>query len=119
MQVRCVRIISTEGEELQHHPSVTVGEVYDVVAIQCVPECETSVLIYCEADKGPSWWSIHMFTVESPEIPANWTISIGSDGELHIGLPQVRVPGFLEHLYMGDDEAKRTFEEVFLRFRSS
>jgi hypothetical protein len=101
---------------LEHHPAVSVGAVYDVVSIECVPGDDPSVLIYTEED-GPSWWNIRMFTCVSPDIFANWQISIRDDGTLDIGPAQLNAPGFLEDLYEGDAESRRIFEDEFLRYR--
>lgn len=117
MRVRCVKIFSpSDGRQVEYHPSVRIGEVYDVVSILCTAGKDPLLQIFNK--DSPSLWPSRMFTVVSSKPKANWQIGINDIGTVEFGPAKFQEPGYWELFFEEDPDALRIFEEEFLRYRS-
>jgi hypothetical protein len=104
MVVRCVKIISPMGDELDSDPAITVGEQYVVLTIYASihgvrfrgyalrPEAR-------DPHPGPpALWRSEMFEVLANQIPSNWVVQTTDAGALRLEPESWLRPGFWEDL---------------------
>ena len=113
MRVRCESIVSITGKEVDYHPGIKIGELYDVVSILC--RTGRNPLIQILNGDRPSLWPSTMFTVVTPKIDPDWEIGISETGTIEIGPPKFQTPGFWELYFEDDPEALQIFDEEFLK----
>lgn len=116
MQVRCERILTLDGEELEYHPEVTIGSSYDVVMI-AASAAETPIFRIAANSGQPSLWIARMFSVTIPTINGNWQIAMDLDGGICLGPAQFCEKGFWEDYFDDDPAALRAYEKEFLKYR--
>lgn len=90
--VRCINILSSTGDELTAHDSMTVGAEYVVIAVVAVPGHDVLLRVIergtqlADLPPGvPALWRSQMFEVVSPSIPTSWAMEIRESGGVEIG----------------------------------
>lgn len=76
MIVRVVKILQTDGTELEFHPAVCIGQSYLVVGFNIGPV--NRLLRIHDEYGGPSLWPLEMFEVISSRILSPWDANISS-----------------------------------------
>ncbi|MET9249287.1 hypothetical protein [Nonomuraea sp. NPDC003709] len=110
MIVRCVRIISPQGEPTDAYPGVHVGGQY--VVLETYSDAEVYYIrILGDDDESPgTLWDPSMFETLDPRIPKCWTMTL-EDGRLRAAPLSWHRAGFWNDYFDRNPRAITDFEE--------
>jgi hypothetical protein len=113
MKVKCIRILNSDGHEVESSPWLTHGRVYHVMSTHVSRDGKRSygIINSHPKDEWPQMGrhQAECFEVVSKIIPSNWREWEGEGGS---GMSPTawQVPGFYETFYDHDPEAYPIFE---------
>jgi hypothetical protein len=109
MKVRCVKLLDSRDQPVDHSPWANLGAVYNVLSIWVEPG-HTRYRILGE-QSPPGLFSPDMFEIVSSVIPNTWRIGSPKPGCLSLEPEPWMRPGFWEEFYDHDAQAAACFEE--------
>lgn len=108
MKVRCVRLLDSLGDPIQHSAWAKVGAIYHVLSISIEPR--RSLFRLVAEGESPALFDPEMFEIVSSVIPESWIIVSHTPGCLSIApKPWTRV-GFWQEYFDRKPEALKSFE---------
>jgi len=113
MKVKCVRLLNSDGQEVEFSPWLTLGRVYHVMSINIAQDGKRSygIISFHPAGEWPQLVSHQeeCFEVVSEVVPSNWRKWVNS-GESGISPAAWQVPGFDVAFYDHDPSVYPIFE---------
>lgn len=107
--MRCVRIVSPTGEQVDTHPSVHIGGEYLALEVYASQGRPVRIRVADDAGGVPGLWEATMFVTVDGRIPPNWTAHIDDRG-VRFAPTRWHEPGFWEQYCDGDTAAIAVFE---------
>jgi len=113
MKVKCVRLLSSSGDEIEYSSWLTIGQIYHVMSLSVDKEGRRSYGIINRHPEG-EWpqmgnHSAECFEVVSEVIPSNWCE--WERGDFRGAAPAAwQVPGFYEAFYDHEPATYPVFE---------
>ena len=109
MKVRCVKLLDSRSNPVEHSAWAKIGSVYHVLSIWIEPGLTRLRLV--GEEPTPALFEPDMFEVVSPIIPEVWVITSPKAGCLSLAPAAWNTPGYWEKFFDRDPQAIATFEQ--------
>jgi hypothetical protein len=114
VRVRCVAVISaTTGEPMEKSAWLTIGKMYDVLALAATPHGDILFRLVGDDDHRPGLFASSQFEIVDGRLPRCWSAMMRSDGSLQLGPQPWQRPGFWEEYFDDEPGAIAAYENAF------
>lgn len=110
MRVRCVRLLDARGKPQNESAWLTVGKLYDVLAVLQSDE-DWLLRLIGDEPQGLALFRLDQFEIVSPRVPSSWIAVWEEDGFFELSPEAWTKPGFWEDYYNKESGAINIFEE--------
>lgn len=115
MKVKCIRIVDSSGQTQERSAWLTIGKVYDVLAIECDIYGRWLLRLIGDGLNGVALFEKDQFEVVSSKVLPTWTVSWNDKGGFKLMPEAWSQPGFWERYYDREPEALSIFEQEMQR----
>jgi hypothetical protein len=111
MKVRCTKLIDAFGNPQERSPWLTLGEVYDVLAVHYDIDRKWLFYIVGDGPNGLALFPLEQFEIVSAKLSSTWITSWKENGLFQLAPEPWTRPEFWEEYYNRKLDAVRVFEE--------
>ena len=119
MKVRCVKLFDSSGLPQTASPWLTIGKLYDVLAIEFESQGRGLLRLIGDGRNGVALFPIEGFEIVSAAMPPSWVVSWDSGGFLQLAPERWTQPGFWERFYDREPAALAVFDEEVAQLNQS